>query len=225
MIIITHRVVKLYPEKTDRYRLVIDDDLKTVRVERYYNNRGWAESPLRAVDEGSTTIYCVSISDQRAGLKATNPRLHRLVAEHCVDNPDPINRTVIAFKDGNSLNCHPDNLEWVTRSDKISALTKAERSEKYTGYVETFPCAECGKETSARLFDTCPDCRKKPRKKQQADFEGFALDGLSLKERIYIDARRRGKSIQDIAEIYSSTATTVSRVIDEGIEKAKNREK
>lgn len=225
MINITHRVVKLYPEKTDRYRLIIDDDLKTVCVERYYNNRGWVASPLRLVEEGNTTVYSISISDERAGLKGTSRRLHRLVAEHCIHNPDPINRTVIAFKDGNSLNCHPDNLKWSTRSDKISALTKAERSEKYTGYIDTFPCAECGRETSARLFDTCPDCRKKPRKKKQADFEGFALDGLSLKERIYIDARRRGKSIRDIAEIYSVSETTVRRMIGTGIEKAQKRKK
>lgn len=225
MIIITHRIVQIYPEKTERYRLVIDDDLETVHVERYYNNRGWDVSPLRMVDERGTTLYTVSISDQRVGLQSRSRRLHRLVAEHCINNPDPINNTVVAFKDGNSLNCYPDNLKWVTRSDNISALTKAERREKYTGYIDTFPCAECGRETSARLFDTCPDCRKKPRKKKQPDFEGFELDGLAFKERIYIDARRRGKSIQDIAEIYSSTATTVTRVINSGIEKAQNRKK
>lgn len=225
MIIITHRIVQIYPEKTKRYRLVIDDDLKTVHVERYYNNRGWDVSPLRLVDERGTSLYTVSISDQRVGLPSRSRRLHRLVAEHCINNPDPINNTVVAFKDGNSLNCHPDNLKWVSRSDNVNALTKAERREKYTGYIDTFPCAKCGRETSARLFDTCPDCRKNPRKKKQADFEGFDLDGLSFKERIYIDARRRGKSVKDIAEIYNVSTSTVRRVIKSGIEKAQNRKK
>ena len=40
--------------------------------------------------------------------------VHRLVAEHFIDNPDPIHKTLVNHKDGNKLNNNVDNLEWVS---------------------------------------------------------------------------------------------------------------
>lgn len=47
------------------------------------------------------------------GLKAFN--IHRLVAEKYLPNPE--NKPVINHKDGNKLNNHKDNLEWITHQE------------------------------------------------------------------------------------------------------------
>lgn len=40
--------------------------------------------------------------------------LHVLVAVHFVENPDPVNKTVVHHIDGNKFNNHADNLIWLT---------------------------------------------------------------------------------------------------------------
>lgn len=42
---------------------------------------------------------------------------HRLIAKYFV--PNPYNQPVVNHKDGNKLNFHADNLEWVSQSENI----------------------------------------------------------------------------------------------------------
>ena len=44
-------------------------------------------------------------------------KIHRLVAEHFIENPDPKKKTFVNHIDGNKLNNNKENLEWVTPSE------------------------------------------------------------------------------------------------------------
>lgn len=66
---------------------------------------------LRSLMISNTGYYRVIL--YRHGIEY--PRsVHRLVAEYFVSNPDPMQNTVVDHKDGNKLNNHYTNLEWVT---------------------------------------------------------------------------------------------------------------
>lgn len=57
-------------------------------------------------------MQVVLVSDDKV---KTHKNIHRLVAETFISNP--FNKPCVNHKDGNKLNNHMDNLEWVTRSE------------------------------------------------------------------------------------------------------------
>jgi hypothetical protein len=44
-------------------------------------------------------------------------RIHSLVAEHFIDKPEGLNYPCVNHKDGNKINNHFSNLEWVSKKD------------------------------------------------------------------------------------------------------------
>ena len=52
-------------------------------------------------------------------------QLHRLIAETLISNPD--NLECVDHIDGNKLNNHPSNLQWITRGDNVRKAQKMGR--------------------------------------------------------------------------------------------------
>ena len=79
--------------------------------------------------------YSVTLS--RAGRVKRFP-IHRLVAEYYIPNPDK--KPQVNHKDGNKLNNHVDNLEWVTQSENqlhAFRIGLQGRGEKMAGAKKT----------------------------------------------------------------------------------------
>lgn len=66
--------------------------------------------------------------------------LHRLIAETTIPNPD--NLECVDHIDGNKLNNHPSNLQWITRSDNVR---KAQSMGKWGTHPKKYEIKfECG---------------------------------------------------------------------------------
>lgn len=61
---------------------------------------------------------------------------HRLVAEHFIDNP--LNLKEVNHIDGNKLNNHKDNLEWITRKENELHCRKEINTKEYKPYKVTY---------------------------------------------------------------------------------------
>ena len=74
---------------------------------------------VRRIDTKQTLSGCITSGYRSIKLTFNNSKqkrfyVHRLVAEHFINNPDPKNKTFVNHKDGNKLNNCIENLEWVS---------------------------------------------------------------------------------------------------------------
>jgi len=78
----------------------------------------------------STKYYNVTLSNNKETKRVRN---HRLVAEHFIDNP--LNREQVNHIDGNPINNHVSNLEWVSNRENQSHrfLRSGNKTSKYVG--------------------------------------------------------------------------------------------
>lgn len=79
---------------------------------------------------GSTKYYNVTLRNKKDTKRVRN---HRLVAEHFIENP--LNREQVNHIDGNPLNNHVSNLEWVSNRENQSHrfLSSGKKTSKYVG--------------------------------------------------------------------------------------------
>lgn len=58
-------------------------------------------------------------------------KVHRLVAEHFIENPDPKNKIFVNHIDGNKLNNRKENLQWVSpRENNLHYYQKLRKEKK-----------------------------------------------------------------------------------------------
>ena len=74
---------------------------------------------VRRIDTKQTLSGCITSGYRSVKLTFNNSKqkrfyVHRLVAEHFINNPDPKNKTFVNHKDGNKINNCIENLEWVS---------------------------------------------------------------------------------------------------------------
>ena len=74
---------------------------------------------VRRIDTKQTLSGCITSGYRSVKLTFNNSKqkrfyVHRLVAEHFINNPDPKNKTFVNHKDGNKLNNCVENLEWMS---------------------------------------------------------------------------------------------------------------
>ena len=94
---------------------------------------------VRRIDTGHVLRGCIDGGGYRS-VKLTFEnsvqkrfKVHRLVAEHFIENPDPQHKTLVNHIDGNKLNNMKENLEWVTpRENNLHyyQMQKAQKKEK-----------------------------------------------------------------------------------------------
>lgn len=63
---------------------------------------------------GGYKSFHISLDTENGELKRKSFKVHQLVAKAFIPNDDPQNKNVVNHKDGNKLNNHVDNLEWVS---------------------------------------------------------------------------------------------------------------
>jgi hypothetical protein len=110
-------------------------------IERMVNNRlhnGLRKSPQKLLKAGKSKAGYFIVSFCVDGVKS-NQTVHRLVARAFI--PNESNKPQVNHKDGNKLNNHVDNLEWVTVSENglhayrvlgLSAWSKGKKLPKYS---------------------------------------------------------------------------------------------
>lgn len=76
------------------------------------NGRIYSSKGLRSPILHGTGYYVITL--KKSG-KYRTYRYHRLVASQFIPNPE--DKPFVNHKDGNKLNFHPDNLEWVTEKE------------------------------------------------------------------------------------------------------------
>lgn len=103
---------------------------------KYGNYRVLKEMQLHPTDNGNGYL----IISLRRGNKRKNYYIHRLVAEHFVDNPRALN--YVNHKDYNKRNNNAENLEWCTQKENVlyssSRMRKTHKNWKVSSTNEKY---------------------------------------------------------------------------------------
>lgn len=130
-------------EREKKYVWKVPEGYTVTRDGKVYNPKG-----QRLVHRKNANGYL------RVYIKHRGYAVHRLVALTHVPNPD--NKPEIDHIDGNPMNCHADNLRWVTHQENMInpvSLTRISESGRRKTYSE---------ESMAHLRESCRKCISKP---------------------------------------------------------------
>jgi len=114
----------------DRYQVSNCGRVKSLERVTVYKNGRKRKFPSKILNPGiESSGYRIAILQN--GIKKKSVRVHRLVAEAFLDNPN--NYPEVNHKDENKLNNHISNLEWMTFKENINYGTGIERRAKKGG--------------------------------------------------------------------------------------------
>lgn len=113
------------------------------------------------------------------GTKQKSCRVHRLVANAFIDNPE--NKKYVNHIDGNKLNNRVDNLEWITASDNVkhalnnnlfcTQARKVSQYDKKGNLIKTFnSLAEASNVTGIDDSSICKVCKNNDNHKTASGF-------------------------------------------------------
>lgn len=102
--------------KIDEYPHLEFSNLGNVRsIDRYVIKKMSGKEMKPMFVRGQPIIAHISVGYRYVNFFGKHIRLHRLIAQAFIPNPE--NKRCVNHKDGNKLNNHIDNLEWMTSSE------------------------------------------------------------------------------------------------------------
>lgn len=116
-------LVKIKLKNADDYALITSEAYEKITSNPYFKKIGFLEN-LRMHSAGYA-VFAKNHPMKNGGYKNETIYLHKFIAEYYVPQPESKRRLFVSFKNGNQLDCRPDNLEWVTMAD-------LRRNQKYT---------------------------------------------------------------------------------------------
>lgn len=148
--------------------------------------------------------------------KEKHASVHRLVAEHFIENPE--NKPTVNHKDGNKQNNSISNLEWSTHCEQMdhaldSGLIKPRGNHIYSPEFklqvkEYFVSKNCSISELARVFNISERSAKR-----FTEFE--ARGGLKLTDQEVseiIKLRKNNKTLKEIAELFNCGISQIHRI-------------
>lgn len=100
---------------------------------------------VRRKDTQRTLSGCITSGYRSVKLTFDNSKqqrfyVHRLVAEHFIENPEPNKKTFVNHIDGNKLNNSVDNLEWVSpRENNLHYYQKVQKEKRKKHFEKPVP--------------------------------------------------------------------------------------
>lgn len=138
---------KVYNLKNEEWKLIDGTDNYYISNRGRFKCRTHKGESLRSISVDPNGYCRVNIGHKKL-------RLHRLVAEYFVPNPN--NYPVVDHKDTNKLNNNASNLEWVTQQENV---IRASKMGLNTNGVQTYALS-IDEDLNGLLFDNIAQCSR-----------------------------------------------------------------
>lgn len=177
-----------------------------IETSKFKTSRGYRYKSVTATVDGKQKHYYV----------------HRLMAEAFIPNTE--NKPQVNHIDGNPLNNHITNLEWVTASENVQHAVD-------NGFTETLSntsrkCGLCGSPSMAK--GVCGDCKQtmvitknrlKAKRSAKESVRFIDLSVLTSKQQEIMTLRKKGYGLEEIGRITNTSRQNVEQTINYSIER------
>ena len=131
----------------DGYNIMRDGTVYSVNRYIHVKNR-WGSTTLRYLKAKKIEFWTTKSGYKRVSLGSNfKADVHRLVAEKFI--PNPLGLPQVNHKDGNKLNNHADNLEWVSAKDNMKHASSMGLCAGFYGKQKLVPSESLDKEIIA----------------------------------------------------------------------------